>query len=539
MACAVSGIRSAAACTRTIAVITTAPRVGRLHGCTLVHARSSTGRGCGSRPHPPPACPPRRRAVPAQRRLRRAPAGCRRVVSQRCSSRTSSAGAPRSGPGPGSTVCGAGAQRVDHRHRRHAPARRPRRRRAGRGAPPRAPSRRARPGRAPTTSAQRPRARPAAGRDRAPTTRPASRSRTAGGRLEPLPPGERRRPASARACSGVVVRGRRPARRQADDGGGVLRRRLQPGARGGAAAAARAGRTGRRGAPRAGMRCVHGRRGTASSTVSTAAARVVPRAERAQRAVARCRHHRQPRERLRGGRDPPRRVRVAGAAVVAGPVRRDQPQLAHRRPPGRARRRRCRPARPERHHVAHAPAALARGEVAAHPPPQVAAGADVEHLVAGTAEQVHPGRGRHRLGQVALVPLALRRPVRRRVARPARAAPRGSARPRLPIRSSRRWSTSTVARASASARCVGRVEVPNSSGQRAQPHAGRLVAATARRGPGARCRARAGAATRARAARTRRAGTRRRTGALCATSTRAARGTRAPTAAPAAAAARR
>ncbi len=52
------------------------------------------------------------------------------LVSQRCSSRTSSAAAPRSGPGPGSSVAAPARRRVDHRHRRHAAARDP-----GRGEP--------------------------------------------------------------------------------------------------------------------------------------------------------------------------------------------------------------------------------------------------------------------------------------------------------------------------------------------------------------------------------------------------------------------
>ena len=125
--------------------------------------------------------------------------------------------------------------------------------------------------------------------------------------------------------------------------------------------------------------------------------------------------HRQPRERLGRGRHPPRRVRVAGAAVVAGTVCGDQPQLVHPRLERVRTHDRVDPLG-LRDHVADPPAALARGEVAAHPAVQVAAGAHVEDLVAGPAEQVHPRRGRHGPGEVAVAALTLRRPVRSGVA---------------------------------------------------------------------------------------------------------------------------
>ena len=265
-------------------------------------------------------------------------------------------------------------------------------------------------GRAPTTSARPASAVSRWARPSAPT-RPASRSRPRAAASN------RSCAASAVTSSARVCSGRRPHRRPAAarrDRRGVAVDVLVPGARGGAAAQlverARPGvRVARRDAQRArsqGDGREHGVDGLA---------RVVLRAERPERTVARCRHHRQPREGLRSGRHPPRRVRVARPAVVAGPVCRDQPQLVH------ARLQRVRA--DDRvdplglgDHVADAPAALARGEVAAHAPPQVAARTDVEHLVAGAAEQVHAGGGRHRPGEVALAALALRRPVRARVA---------------------------------------------------------------------------------------------------------------------------
>ena len=313
-------------------------------------------------------------------------------VSQRCSSAHLLGGGPAQRPGPG-------------QHASAAPARSASTTGIG-GTPRRAtPAAASRPWR--TTASSQPPLPVRAGpdqlreaRERGQPLRPAERPdqpgepvAAAGGRLEPLPRRQRGdlvregvQRAVVRAVDQLPPGRDRRARSPSTSwcpAHGAAQRRSSCSAHGPAAA------------PRAGMRSVHGRSGTASSTVSTAS-----RASRCERngpsaPVARCRHHRQPRERLGRGRHPPRRVRVAGAAVVAGPVRGDQPQLAH----GGLQRVRAH----DRvdplglgDHVADAPPALARGEVAAHPAPQVAAGADVEHLVAGAAEQVHPGRGRHR-----------------------------------------------------------------------------------------------------------------------------------------------
>ena len=235
------------------------------------------------------------------------------------------------------------------------------------------------------------------------------------------------------------------------------------------------------------------------------------------------------------GRHPPQRVRAAGAAVVAGPVRGDQPQLADRGLQRVGAHDRVDPLR-QRDHVPDPPAPLAGGEVAADPAAQVAAGADVEDLVAGAAEQVHAGRGRHGLARWRLRRWWVVGGAARRRGR-APAAPPGSARPRLPMRSSRWCSTSTVARASARARCVGRVAAPNSSARapsRTLGASSRVSTARASRAvqrTGGRGHARRGV-------RTRRAGTRRRT-VRCAPRAPPRRGTPGRTAAPAGAVARR
>ena len=53
----------------------------------------------------------------------------------------------------------------------------------------------------------------------------------------------------------------------------------------------------------------------------------------------------------------------------------------------------------ERDHLLHPATRIRAGEVLVHPPPQVARRPDIEHLVAGAAEQVHPGPMRQVPGQ--------------------------------------------------------------------------------------------------------------------------------------------
>ncbi len=290
-------------------------------------------------------------------------------------------------------------------------------------------------------------------------------------------------------------------------------------------------------APRAGMRSVHGRSGTASSTVSTAAT-AARRLRNGPSAPSRGVLTTDSRGNASAvGRDPPAPVRPPGPAVVRRLVGRDQPQLAHR---GLQRVRAHHGVHPlgQRDHVPDPAPSLPGGEVAAHPPPQVAAGADVEHLVAGPAEQVHPGRGGHRRRPAPACGACSGSGGAARTRGPARAAPPGSARPRLPTRSSSRCSTSTVHRASASARWVGRVAVPNSRASAPSRTLGASSGAQHGAGQPGRAQHRWPRPGAARAARRRRAGNRRRTG-RCARRARRRAGTPAPRAAPPAAAARR
>ena len=169
-------------------------------------------------------------------------------------------------------------------------------------------------------------------------------------------------------------------------------------------------------------------------------------------------------------------------------------------------------------------APLTGGEVAAHPAPQVAAGADVEHLVARPAEQVHARCGRHRRGQVRLRRWRGGGPVRR-----------GVAGERQQLRQVLHADVADPLQqpvqhldggAGVGERTVGRrgggAEQP---GQRAQPHAGRLVAGSTARasravqstgGRGQTCPCRLHAARRKPASK----------GALCATSTAPVRNSR-------------
>ena len=226
-----------------------------------------------------------------------------------------------------------------------------------------------------------------------------------------------------------------------------------------------------------------------------------PAAERPERSVPRGGDHGQPGERLGRRGDPPGPVRAPGAAVVRRLMGRDEPQLAHRR---LQRVRADHGVHPlgEREHVPDPAPPLPGGEVAAHPPAQVAAGADVEDLVAGAAEQVDPGGGGHRVGEHPLAAHGRRRAVRGGLSRAMASSSSRLCTPRLPTRSSSRCSTSTVHRASANARWVGRVAVPNSrasapsrtlaaSSTGSTARASRAVQSTGGRGQACPCRAQA------------------------------------------------
>ena len=141
----------------------------------------------------------------------------------------------------------------------------------------------------------------------------------------------------------------------------------------------------------------------------------LPGPERAQRPVPGRGDHGQPREGLGRRSHPPAPVRPSRATVVARLVRCDQPQLPDRGLQGVCAHDGVHPLG-EHDHLAHPPAALPGGEVAAHPPVQVAARAHVEHLVVRTAEEVDPRCRGHVPGEHALAPLARRRPVGGRLA---------------------------------------------------------------------------------------------------------------------------
>ena len=156
--------------------------------------------------------------------------------------------------------------------------------------------------------------------------------------------------------------------------------------------------------------------------------------------------HRQPRERLVGELEPDRSLRELRPAVVARFVCRDQAQFADL---GLERVRALDRVDPlgQPDHLAHPAARLAADEVVAHPRAQVAAGADVERRALRVAEDVDAGL----------------RPACRRPGAACAAAPRLTCAvnerssgsdwtPRLPSRPISPCSTSTVARASSSAR---------------------------------------------------------------------------------------
>ncbi len=139
-----------------------------------------------------------------------------------------------------------------------------------------------------------------------------------------------------------------------------------------------------------------------TSTVPTASAREVngPIACRLRGRA----HDREPGERLVGERDPPPPAGELGPAVVRRGVRGQQPEFAY---PGLQFVRAFDVVDPggQRHHLLHPGARVRPGEVLADPAAQIHRGADVEHLVAGTAEQVHAGPDGTPVGQMPLAPL--------------------------------------------------------------------------------------------------------------------------------------
>jgi len=123
---------------------------------------------------------------------------------------------------------------------------------------------------------------------------------------------------------------------------------------------------------------------------------------------------RQPRERLDGELDPDRPLRALRAPVVAGLVRRDEPQLTDLGLERRLADDRL-DARRQTDHLGH-PAALLRGrEVGTRADPDVARGADVERPALVVLEDVDPRQRRQTVSEEPLA--ALGRGDPRRVAR--------------------------------------------------------------------------------------------------------------------------
>ena len=225
-------------------------------------------------------------------------------------------------------------------------ARRPRRR-AGRGAGRPPPSHPRPSGRAPTSSGSAASAASRCARSSARMS-PASRSRWRVGRLEALVPGGQRLAPRRRARRSAASSSPATSRASGGDGGAYSAGVCSPAHGRGAAAqlVQRARRDAE--APRAGMRCVHDRSGTASSIVSTAV-------------TAACRGRNGPSAPSRGvattdnrgnasagGHHPPAAVGRAGSAGCSGAGARRSAAARGPRPPARGRRRRCRPARPAR-----------------------------------------------------------------------------------------------------------------------------------------------------------------------------------------------
>ena len=388
MACAASGIRSASACDQDDGGDhggSLGRRTARRRRRLSPRSHAATGRARSARTSRQPAAAPRRRRPRPARRTR---AGCRPSSSQRCSSPTSSAGAPRSGPAPG----------------QHGLApRRPARRRTGIGATPR----RATPGRgqpAVPHDGQLPAAGPsgpgadqlgqrgqrgeplrrAPARDEAgqPVAAAAPRPRSARRR-----PASRPRPRSVRSAVVVAALDQAPGRPSTagaysaavcSPAHGAPHRPISGSAHGGAVGAAGRDALGARPQRDGVVQRVDGGGGGA------------PGPERARgRAPSRRRaDDRQPRERLVGELTHQRAVREAGSAGCSGGWCAAISRSSRTSASSGVRAHDVSTRSASADHLAHPAAALAGGEVGAHPAAQVAARADVEHLVARPAEQV-------------------------------------------------------------------------------------------------------------------------------------------------------
>ena len=262
-------------------------------------------------------------------------------VSQRCSSRTSSASAPRSGPGPGSTVCApvrsASTTGIGATPRRATPAAASRPCRTTASSQPPRPS-----GRAPTSSAS-----PASAASRwarpSGLDQPGEPVAAAGGRLEALRVGERGDLVGQVLQRGAPVAGDEIGPRR--DGGGVAGDVLVPGARRGAPAQLEQRAGAGRGAAGGDALGARPQRDRVEHGVD-GLARGLPAAERAERAVARRGDDRQPRERLGRRRHPPQARSGCGSGGCSGGGARRSGAARGRRPPGRARTRSRRPAAP-------------------------------------------------------------------------------------------------------------------------------------------------------------------------------------------------
>ena len=178
------------------------------------------------------------------------------------------------------------------------------------------------------------------------------------------------------------------------------RRRVAPGT-----ATARVPRRRARAAPPRANRAVHVRmpvNRASSAAVSTASAR-----ERNGPTARSCLGARTTEKRgkgLVGEHHPPPSVRKLRPPVVRRRVGGEQPQFPHARLEV-VRALDVVDAGGQRHHLLHPGPRVGAVEVLADPPPQIDRGADVEHLVGGPAEQVHPGLLRDAGGEVALAPL--------------------------------------------------------------------------------------------------------------------------------------
>ena len=283
--------------------------------------------------------------------------------------------------------------------------------------------------------------------------RPGRRRRAGRGARRPPRTARRRRgrPSGRRQRLDAPRRGRRSRLRRSRSHQGGVRRGVGAAVAGGQAAAhlgQHAGRPGR--CAREPVGALPDREGLVQRGQARSA--TLPGGERAEVVgvvVEHPAHQRQPRPRLVGELEEVGLLREAGAAVVARLVLGDQAQLAHlglQRGGAHDAGHRGRQA----DHLAHPGPGLGGGEVGADPGAQVARGADVEHPLLLVAEQVDARRVGEALGEVSLAALRGARPGRRRSA-----APRGCARPRPPTRSISPCSTSTVARASESARWLG------------------------------------------------------------------------------------